>query len=194
MSAIPNKRELLRTVALVLAAWVALLYGLARWQASRPGGRPAGSEPGSEPRLIHYPGTEGVAEQTSLNIGLRKYWFRLDEDYPSKSVYYFYRNQLEPRGWRRLGEAEPKWVRRLDKGAARDLFQAVWVSPDNLFQVELQMMSVVHQVKEREPASRERREPGIQVFVTQRRALHPGIIMQDRRHPSPADGISGPGR
>jgi hypothetical protein len=180
-----SKRELLRMLALVGIAWVVILYGLAKWQGSR--------QAGSEPQLVHYPGTERVTEQTSANIGLHKYWFRLNEEYPSKSVYYFYQNQLEPRGWKRLGKGEPTWARLSERESARDLFQAVWISPDSLFQVELQMMSVVHQVKEGETASREEREPGIEVFVTQRRAVHPGIIMHDRRQRSPADGIAGPG-
>jgi hypothetical protein len=184
-----NKRDLLRTIAVVAAVWTAILFGLAKWQR----GRPAGSGPGAEPQLVHYPGTEGVTEQTSTNVGLHKYWFRLNEEYPSKSVYYFYQNQLESKGWKRLGKGEPTWARLPEKDAARDLFQAVWVSPDNLFQVELQMMSVVHQVREGETASREEREPGIEVFVTQRRAVHPGIIMQDRRQRSPTEGIAGPG-
>ena len=181
-----NKRELLRTLVLVGVAWTAILFGLAKWQ----GGRPAGSAPGAEPQLVHYPGTEGVTEQTSANIGLRKYWFRLNEEYPSKSVYYFYQNQLESKRWKRLGKGEPTWARLVEKGSARDLFQAEWISPDSLFQVELQMMSVVHQVREGETVSREEREPGIEVFVTQRRAVHPGIIMQDRRQESPVDGIT----
>ncbi len=168
-----KRRELLRTVAVIAAAWVVLLLLLNRWhRSSKP-------EPGgTEPVLVHYPGYEDVEEQTSANLGFRKYWFRLNEDYPSRSVYYFYRNLLEPEGWQPLARGEPQWVRQTTKREARDLFEAIWVSPDRLFQIELEMMSEVKLVTEGDALVLEEREPGIQVFVTQRRALHPGIILQ----------------
>ncbi len=166
-----NKRELLRMVALITLAWVAILLGLTRWQRSRP------ANIQSEPQLIHYPGTEAAPEQTSTNLGLRKYWFRLDEEYPSKSAFYFYQEELEPKGWKRLGSREPEWARTIAKDGTRDLFDAVWVSPDRLFTLELQMMSVVKPLKGVSSLTAEEREPGIEVFVTLRRSLHPGILL-----------------
>jgi len=170
-----NRRELIRTVAVVAAIWVAILVVAARWQgrAERAGGK-------STPELVHYPGTENIEEQHSANLGFRKYWFTLNEDYPSKSVYYFYSNELEPKGWMPLHRGEPRWVRQVAKNEARDVFQAMWGSPDNLFQLQLDMMSVAKPVDEGEPLSGEAREPGIEVFVTLQRTLHPGLIMQPK--------------
>ncbi len=177
-----NRREFLRTVAVIAAGWVALLFLLSRWhRSSKP--QPAATEP----VLVHYPGYEDVEEQTSPNLGFRKYWFRLNEDYPSRSVYYFYRNLLEPEGWEALSQHEPQWVRRATEKEVRDLFQAIWVSPDRLFQIELEMMSEVKLVTEGDTVLSEEREPGIQVFVTLRRTLHPGIMLQ----PRPPGGESG---
>jgi len=176
-----NRREFLRALAVVALIWVAFLFVLARWQKSAPqaGGR-------TEPQLIHYPGTEGVPEQTSLNLGYRKYWFTLDEDYPSKSVYYFYKNQLEPKGWQALTSADPDWVHRNMGNEGRDLFQATWLSPDRLFELTVDMMSVSRQVDKKDPSLGQTRDPGIQVFVTQRRSLNPAAVMQPRE-PEPTD-------
>ncbi len=179
-----NRRELIRTIAVVAVIWVVILAAVARWQR---GGRQAGAA--REPDLLHYPGTEGIQEQTSPNLGFRKYWFTLDEDYPSKSVYQFYANELEQQGWRPLHQAEPRWVRQVARDEARDVFQAVWISPDSLFQVELEMMSVVRPVKEGDPLSGEAREPGIEVFVTLRRALLPGVILQERGREAERGGV-----
>jgi hypothetical protein len=184
MSAAFDRRRLLRMIALLAVAWAAILIGLASWQRSRPAGARA------EPQLLHYPGAEQVQEQTAPNLGLRKYWFRLNEDYPSKSVYYFYQDQLEAIGWQRLGTGEPQWVRRVESNLARDLFQAVWVSPDHLFQVELEMMSLVRPANDGSSPAGQEREPGIQVFVTLRRVLHPGIIIQPRAAEGGDNGIN----
>ncbi|HUU53757.1 MAG TPA: hypothetical protein VMY87_02465 [Armatimonadota bacterium] len=170
-----SRRELVRTIAVVAVIWVVILVAVARWQGR---GERAGA--GRRPELMHYPGTEAVEEQHSANLGFRKYWFTLNEDYPSKSVYYFYRNELEPKGWTPLHRGEPRWVRQVAKKESRDVFQAVWGSPDNLFQIQLDMMSVVKPVREGEPLSGEEREPGIEVFVTLQRSLHPGLIMQPK--------------
>ncbi len=171
----PNRRELLRVVAILAAAWVLVLLVLTRLQRS---GRPGPTS--AEPRLVHYPGYEDVEEQTTENLSFRKYWFTLNEDYPSKSVYYFYKNLLEPQGWQPAFRGEPGWTRRMEKERARDLFHALWISPDRLFQLEVRMMSVAKLVTADGTVIAEEREPGIQVFVTQQRALHPGIILQPR--------------
>jgi hypothetical protein len=167
MSTTFNKRELLRMIALVAVVWVAILFGLSKWQRSRPASRDQG------PQLVHYPGTEQVEEQTSPNIGLRKYWFQLNEEYPSKSVYYFYQRQLGPQGWKLLGAAEPRWGRVVE-GDER---------------VDLQMMSVVKPVKGKDPLAGEERQPGIQAFVTLRRAMHPGLLMREPSKPSQGEGV-----
>jgi hypothetical protein len=181
-----NRRELLRMVAVLAAVWALVMLLLTVLQRSaKPGRIP------TEPLLVHYPGYEDVEEQTSENLGFRKYWFTLNEDYPSKSVYYFYKNLLEAEGWRPLAAGEPQWTRQTTDEEARDLFHAVWVSPDSLFQIELQMLSTVQLVRQQEAVVLGEREPGIQVFVTQRRALHPGIIFRPRA-PAPERGIRGP--
>jgi len=182
-----KRRELLQVVALVAVAWVAVLFFLTRWQRET-----IPTSDVREPELIHYPGTEGIEEQTSENLGFRKYWFTLNEDYPSKSVYYFYANQLEPEGWRPLHQAEPRWVRQTWKKDMRDLFQAVWVSPDSLFQIELEMMSVLHPIEQGKMTVGSEREPGIQVFVTLRRSLHPSIILEPRHQSKPTLDIDTP--
>ncbi|MFB3881121.1 MAG: hypothetical protein ACE149_07650 [Armatimonadota bacterium] len=173
-----NRRELLGMLALVGLLWLVLLAGLARWQRGRAAPATA------EPQLVHYPGTENVAEQTSANLGLRKYWFRLEEEYPSESVYRFYRDQLEPKGWRPIGAVAPQWVRRSEKDVTRDLFATGWISPDGLFHIDLQMMSVVHPAKEGS-ASGEERERGIRVYVTLRRSAPPEILLDQRPGPTP---------
>lgn len=183
----PNRRELMRTVFVLATAWVLIVLVLTKLQRSaKPGRPPAG------PPLVHYPGYEDVEEQTAENLGLRKYWFTLNEDYPSKSVYYFYKNVLEADGWRALADGEPQWARKATDEEARDLFNAVWVSPDNLFQIEVQMLSTVRLVQQQEAVVLGEREPGIQVFVTQRRAMHPGLIFQPRAR-EPQRDVERPG-
>jgi hypothetical protein len=183
----PNRRDLLRVVAVLAAAWVLVVLVLARWQRSAKLGPAA-----AEPRLVHYPGYEGVEEQTTENLSFRKYWFTLNEDYPSKSVYHFYKNLLEPEGWQPAFRGEPQWTRRIAKDEARDILHALWISPDRLFQLEVEMMSVAKLVTADGTVIAEEREPGIQVFVTQQRALHPGIIFQPRTR-EPGRGVGHPG-
>ena len=175
-----NRREFLRVLSVVVLIWVAFLFVLARWQKAAPaaGGR-------TEPKLVHYPGTEGVPEQTSPNLGFRKYWFTLNEEFPSKSVYYFYKSALESKGWRPLQRSDPEWVHRRMGSESRDLFQSIWMSPDRLFEVNLEMMSVSRQVDKKDPTMGETRDPGIQVFVTQRRSLNPSAVMQPRETEAP---------
>jgi hypothetical protein len=175
-----NRRELIRLIAIVAILWVAALMLLSRWQGGDRG-----------PELIHYPGTEDVPEQTSAAIGWRKYWFDLDEEYPSKSVFNFYRAELGSRGWQLLGGGEPKWTQRRVKGETYDVFYAVWVSPDRLFQIELQMKSAVAFVESGGRVVGEERAPAIQVYVTLRRALDPGVIMQPSAEESSA-GVDTP--
>jgi len=170
-----KRRELIRTVAVVAAIWVAILVVASRWQ-----GRGVEATGKNAPTLVHYPGTENVEEQLSENLGFRKYWFTLNEDYPSKSVYYFYRDELEPKGWTPMQRGEPGWVRQFAKDEARDVFLAMWGSPDNLFQLQLDMMSVAKRVDEEGATPSEAREPGIEVFVTLQRTLHPGLIMRPK--------------
>ena len=170
-----NRRELIRTIAVVAAIWVVILVVASRWQ-----GRGVQATGKNAPALVHYPGTTNVEEQLSKNLGFRKYWFTLNEDYPSKSVYYFYRDELEPKGWTPMQRGEPRWVRQFAKDEERDVFLAMWGSPDNLFQLQLDMMSVAKRVDEAEPLSGEVREPGIEVFVTLQRTLHPGLIMRPK--------------
>lgn len=178
-----KRRELIRAVAVVAAIWVAVLVVASRWQ-----GRGVEATSENAPALVHYPGTENVEEQTSENTGFRKYWFTLSEDYPSKSVYYFYRDQLEPKGWVPMQRGEPRWVRQSAKGEMRDIFLAMWGSPDSLYQLQIDMMSVAKPVDEDEPLSGEVREPGIEVFVTLQRTLHPGLIMRPKE-PARRQGV-----
>ncbi len=167
-----SRRELLVTIAALGAAWVVAMLLLTAWQR-RTGQRRAGSEP----TLIHYPGTEDRPEQTSLNLGFRKYWFLLHEAYPSKSPYQFYDREMRQRGWRRHGAGEPQWYRRAEGGRVYDLLHAVWVSPDGLFQMELEMTSAVTQTGGEEEAVSEEREPGIKVYVTQQRVTIPSLMI-----------------
>ncbi len=182
-----GRRELVLTVAAMIAAWVVMLLLLAAWQR-----RSGSARPSSEPELIHYPGTEDVAEQTSVNLGLRKYWFSLDETYPSKSVYHFYDREYRQRGWRRLYRGEPQWYRRSERGMFYDLFHAVWVGPDRLFQVELEMKSEVKPVRDGGEVVAEERAPGIKVYVTQKRVIFPGTMGRPERRTKPRGEIEVP--
>jgi len=174
-----NRRELLRLIVVVSIAWVAILVVLAQWQQRHPGDKRAQLEP----ELRHYPGTEGVAEQTSVNLGFRKYWFMLNEEYPSKSVYFFYKTELGQKGWRLVNPREPQWYRRTQGDKVYDLFTAVWLSPDRLFQVELEMKSEVKPILRGGETVGEERGPGIAVYVTQRRVLNPALMAPGREEP-----------
>jgi hypothetical protein len=164
-----SRRELALVLGVVVLGWVVLLLVLNKWQQSQP-------PQVSEPELTHYPGQEDAPEQTSQNIGLRKYWFTLNEAYPSQSVYQFYQDEYRKRGWERVGRGEPQWFRRTDGGRLYDIFHTMWMSPDRLFQVELQMTSEVKPIRERGEIVSEERMPGIEVYVTQRRALSPALV------------------
>lgn len=183
-----NRRDMLRAIAIAAVIWVAILFVIARWQ------RESGKANRGEPPLLHYPGTENVPEQTSPNLGFRKYWFKINEDYPSKSVYLFYQRELNQRGWRRLGRSEPQWMRLATDDTARDMMGAMWVSPDNLFQLELQIVSTVKAIKQGKKTVGEERQPGLEVFVTLRRALSPGIFMQPKRVEEKSEGIEPAGK
>ena len=171
-----HRRELFLVIIAVCLAWLAIVIGLSKWQQSH---RRTGA--GAEPNLPHYPGTESVQEQTAPSLGWRKYWFTLNEDYPSKSAFYFYRNQLEPQGWRRTPEAEPQWLRPKSKEEAQDLFHATWVSPNRLFQIDLDMVSSVTLLREGDHIVGEERKPGIKVYVTLRRVLTPSLLMSPKQ-------------
>jgi hypothetical protein len=170
-----NRRDMLIAFAVLGLVWALLLAGLVRWQRGAAQRRPT-----NEPEFIHYPGTENIEEQTSANLGFRKYWFTLNEDFPSTSVYLWYKNELEQKGWKPVSAREPRWTRHVAGKEARDIFQAMWISPDNLFQLETELVSIARPADEDNPLLGEQRDEGIQVFVTLRRALHPSIIMQPR--------------
>ncbi|UCC68179.1 MAG: hypothetical protein JSV79_13905 [Armatimonadota bacterium] len=180
-----NRREMALLLGVVVVAWAAILLGLAKWQRSR-------SPSSAEPELAHYPGTEQVQEQTSENLGLRKYWFLLNEDYPSKSVYHFYRDHCRQKGWRIVNPGEPQWYRRSQSGKFYDLFSTTWISPDGLFQLELQMKSEVTPIRHEGEVVGEERAPGIKVYVTQRRVLVPGFMVRPDRGGEPASEIEVP--
>jgi len=183
----PNRRQLFLVIAVICAAWVGLMLGLSRWQQSRSGARPS-----AEPDLPHFPGTEGVDEQTSRNLGWRKYWFRLNEDYPSKSVLNFYQHEMDARGWRLVGSQQPQWHRRNGEEEAYDVLEATWVAPNRLFQLDLQMLSRVVLVSQAEEVLGEDRAPGIEVWVTLRRVLAPGLIVPQPVSGAPRSGIELP--
>jgi len=174
------RRELLVALGVILVGWIVLMVALARWQRGK-----AGEKTWSEPELVHYPGAESAPEQTVPNLGIRRYWFHLSEDYPSQSVFGFYRKMLEAEGWRRVGENPPTWVRRQSKDEIWDGFDASWTDPKGLFQLDLQMVSQVRLARHEGSEPTERREPGIEVFVTQRRALFPGFALPPQRSAPP---------
>jgi len=177
-----NRRELALVVGVVVVAWVAVLLVLAKWQRSQPPST-------DEPELIHYPGREDIAEQRSQNLGMRKYWFAFEEDYPSKSVFYFYKNAYRDKGWSLTGPEEPQWYRRTEGGKAYDLFYALWLSPDRIFQLELQMKSEVTPIREGGQVVGEDRAPGIKVYVTQKRVMAPALILPPTQRGKPPPEI-----
>jgi len=156
----------------LMVGWVGLMVGLHKWQKSRSPSRTV-----VRPDLVHYPGTEGVPEQESENLGWRKYWFTFGEDYPSKTVYQFYQREMASQGWRLMPDREPEWIRRESKGKARDVFRATWLSPDRLYQLDLDMVSVAKVTREGDRVVSEEREPGMQVYVTLRRVMIPGMLL-----------------
>jgi len=166
-----NRKELFVAIGAVLVVWVLLLVAVSRWQAHRP---PKGA--GAAPELPHFPGTENIGEQESENLGWRKYWFTLEEDFPSRTVYQFYQKELGAQGWRLVPEGEPQWVRQETKGEVRDVFHATWVAPNRLYEVDLDMMSVVEVRREGGRVMGETREPGIKVYVKLQRVMAPGLL------------------
>lgn len=166
-----NRKELFLVIGAVLLVWMLLVVCVTRWHASRV---PKGA--GVAPELPHFPGTESIQEQESENLGWRKYWFTLEEDFPSTTAYQFYQKELSGQGWRPVPEGEPQWVRQETKDEARDLFQATWLAPNRLYRVDLEMMSVVKERREGGRVVGETREPGIKVFVTLQRVLDPALL------------------
>lgn len=164
------RRDLVVALVAMLVGWILLLTLISKWQRGRAGERVT-----NEPALIHYPGTEAVEEQTASTTGFRRYWFHLNEDYPSLSVYQFYKNKLEADGWKPVGQSPPVWVSRPDKNATSDLFRATWVDRKGLFQFDVEMVSTMTETKRAGGATSKDRKPGIDVYVTIRRVLLPGI-------------------
>lgn len=182
-----SRKQLLLMIAVVCAAWVGLVLGLSRWQQSHRAARPS-----AEPYFPHFPGTEDVAEQTSPNLGWRKYWFHLNEDYPSKSVLNFYQHEMDAQGWLLVGNQQPQWHRRNGEEEAYDVLEATWVAPNRLFQLDLQMLSRVTLVRQAEEVLSEDRARGIEVWVTLRRVLAPGLIVPQPARSPPRSGIELP--
>jgi putative component of toxin-antitoxin plasmid stabilization module len=73
-----------------------------------------------------------------------------------------------------------------------DLFHAVWVGPDRLFQVELEMKSEVKPVRDGGEVVAEERAPGIKVYVTQKRVILPGSMGRPERRTKPRGEIEVP--
>lgn len=179
-----QRRELLIVMALLVVGWMLAMGMLGRWQASRDQRR------GSQPELPRYPGTETAEEQTSPSIGLRKYWFRVAEDYPSDSVYRFYRRELEGKGWRLVRNATRSgWTRQRQGEVLLDVFRAIWLDAKGLFQVELEMTSTVRQREGDLGQLVQEREPGMKVYVTMRRVLVPGLAPPPDRSAAPKAGV-----
>jgi hypothetical protein len=63
----------------------------------------------------------------------------------------------------------------------------VWISPDNLFRLELEMVSVVRDRRQENRVVGEEREAGIQVYVTLRRELAASILAPPKDKPAPLD-------
>jgi hypothetical protein len=160
-----RRRDILRAMLVLAMAWVLVVVAVSHWQRRAPRR--------GEPKLVHYPGTESVTEQEVPNLGYRKYWFHLDEEYPSTRVYQFYRKALAAQGWRFAWGEEPRWERRTEKGKAQDLFMAGWVSGDGLFEITLQMLSTVKVTTADGDVIAEERAPGMDVYVTMRRSMLP---------------------
>ena len=187
-----NRRELLHIIGVVFVVWLVLVAGLSKWQQWQAARETEVGVAVVEPELPHYPGTEDIPEQTSPALGWRKYWFELDEGYPSKSVLYFYRNELEQDGWRLLGPGEPVWYRRESPDEVRDLLQAVWLSPDALFQIQVDLVSVVERVMHDGEPVGEHRQPGMYVYVTLSRAMMPMLIRPGPQRPPSRSEIEVP--
>jgi hypothetical protein len=172
-----RRRDILKAMLLLAVAWVLVVIGVSHWQRR--------ASPPREPKLIHYPGTESVTEQVVPNLGYRKYWFHLDEEYPSTSVYRFYRKALAAEGWRFAWGEEPRWERRMEKGKAQDLFMAGWVSRDGLFEITLQLLSTVKVTSDDGDVISEERAPGMDVYVTMRRVLVPWGFGEEKPNAGP---------
>jgi hypothetical protein len=170
-------------VVIVLIVWVGVMIGLSHYQSARI------------PPLLHYPGTESVKEQLVPNLGWRKYWFKLDQDYPSTAAYDFYAKALVPKGWWLANRVAPGWYRKDEKGKVSDVFTATWVSPDRIYQVDLQMASIVHPKREGKRVISETRDPGLLVYVTMRRSMGPWLLEKEGKSPGRGElDMKGPGK
>lgn len=165
------RKELGIVLGVMLVGWLVLVVGLGRWQRSRP------RDAVAEPDLVHYPGTESAEEQTSANLGFRRYWFHLNEEYPSQSVFYWYQNELQPDGWRLMGRGLPQWMRKRDRNRVADVFRATWVDRRGLFQIDLEMASPITVTEPEMGQPTEERQPGLEIIVTLRRTLLPGLVL-----------------
>ncbi len=166
----------------LMVGWVGLMVGLHKLQQARTPLRTV-----VRPELVHYPGTEDIPEQESENLGWRKYWFTFGEDYPSITVYQFYQREMAKQGWRLVPDREPEWIRQDEKGKVRDVFRATWLSPDRLYQLDLDMVSVASVTREEGRVVDEEREPGMRVYVTLRRVMVPGMLLPPTE-PGPLKG------
>jgi hypothetical protein len=116
----------------------------------------------------------------------------LNEDYPSKSVLSFYQQEMDARGWLLVGNPQPRWHRRNGEEEAYDVLEATWVAPNRLFQLDLQMLSRVALVSQAGEVLGEDRARGIEVYVTLRRVLAPGLIVPQSAPAAPRSGIELP--
>ena len=159
-------REIAIVTAVLAIGWIALMIGLSRLQNRTP-------QESSLPQFPHYPGTETIQEQVmSGATDIRKYWFFFNEDYPATTVYRWYQKQLTGEGtWFHPGSSEPTWVRTQQKDKSVDVFTAVWLSQDKLFEIDLEMVSTVPIMKQYGETIVKSRDPGMKVYVTLRRNM-----------------------
>jgi len=176
-----SRREILRAIIVLCLIWIAVTVVLARWQKGSP-------------PLLHYPGTESMPEQTVPNMGTRRYTFALHEDYPSLTAFRWYQQALAARGWKPLFQGEPGWRREVRGDTAQDVFTALWVSPNRVYQLQLQLLSTAKLTRAGDRVISETREPGLYAVVSQQRSMGPWLLEQEKKEQPPSIQIKGKGQ
>jgi len=125
-------------LAALTAGWLLVIVILSH--LPRSGSRP-GQLSNLGPQIPIYQGAADLREHSVSATGFQQATYKAPTAYPDKSVYYFYRREMEKAGWHEAaspGQAgsPPEW--KLVEGQKRTL-SAAWLDPEELWRMDLRL-------------------------------------------------------
>jgi hypothetical protein len=88
------------------------------------------------PQIPIYQGAADLQEHSVSATGFRQATYKAPTTYPDKSVYYFYRREMEKAGWHEAASSPPEW--KLTEGQKQTL-SAAWLDQEELWRMDLRL-------------------------------------------------------